>query len=419
MIFVSIILFLFLSAFFSGSEIAFISANKLGVEVERQKGSRRGKILAKFFDNPQSFLGTMLVGNNIALVVFTLLMQQVTEPFLGNLNFIWNTLLNALLSTVIVLIFGEFLPKTIFRVFANNILKLFAFPLVFFKWLLAIPSWIMTKLSNLIIIYIFRTPLEEAENVFTRVDLEDYIDEQNVENEEDRLDTDLFKNALKLKETKVRECMIPRPEIAHLDISSSIEELIEYFKETQHSRIIISNGEIDNVKGYVHHQQILDNPKQLRRIIMDIPFIPEQMSVSDLMASFIKSGTNLACVVDEYGGTAGIITMEDILEEIFGEIEDEHDSEDYVETQISENEYIFSGRLEIDYINDKYESLDLPEGNEYHTLSGCIVMTDGDIPEQGHEIEMDGYKFIVELVSEKKIETVRIIKLEVEDDENE
>jgi len=207
--------------------------------------------------------------------------------------------------------------------------------------------------------------------------------------------------------------MIPRTEITEIDINSTIEDLKNTFMDSGYSRILISDGDIENILGYVHHQQLLENPNSIEKLVLDIPFVPEAMNVKDLMLRFIKNGTNISCVVDEFGGTAGIITLEDILEEIFGEIADEHDDEEFIESEINDNEYLFSGRLEIDYLNEKYEKLNLPEG-DYQTLSGYIVMTSGNIPEEGAEIELDGFKFILVMVSDTKIETVRVIKLEQE-----
>ena len=410
MLITGIILFLMLSALFSGSEIAFISANKLRIELKKNKGSRRGNILAKFYDNPSVFLGTMLVGNNIALVIFTYLMTKLLERYisitdLGDFLFL---LTSTLIITIIVLIFGEFLPKTLFRLFADDALYFFAYPIKFFQFLLSVPSWLMTKLSNSLLKIITKNPIEKVETAFTRLDLEEFIKETRTESEEE-IDKELFGKALNLKDVRVRECMIPRPEIEHIDVNAKVEDLEQLIRDTKLSRIIIIKDDIDNVLGYVHHQQLLQQPKNIKKLILDLPFVPEAMHASELLNKFIKERMSIACVVDEFGGVAGIITLEDIVEEIFGEIEDEHDQEEYVETQVTENEFIFSGRLEVSYLNEKYECLNFPEG-DYHTLSGYLVMTTETIPDQGGEIEMDGYKFILELVSDTKIETVRVIK---------
>jgi CBS domain containing-hemolysin-like protein len=406
-----IIFFLLLSALFSGSEIAFVSSSKLRVELKRKRGFRRGKILANFFDNPARFLGTMLVGNNIALVVFTFLMTKlltpIIEPFIQSEPLL--LLLNTIIITLVVLVFGEFLPKTIFRLYADNILYFLAYPLRFLHFLLAIPSWFMTRLSNFLLKYVLKTPIEKVDNVFTRVDLAHFIEASFSSDTDEEIDKELFQNALEFRQVKVKECMVPRTEIKSIDAEASIEELLELFQSTKLSRIIVTNGDMDNIMGYVHHQQMLNKPKELSKIILDIPFVPEVMRVQEVMNRFIKGRVSIACVVDEFGGTAGIITLEDIVEEIFGEIEDEHDQEDYIEQQISKNEFLLSGRLEIDYLNEKYEELNFPEG-DYHTLSGYLVTTTETIPKQGIEIELEGYRFILELVSDTKIETIRVIR---------
>jgi putative hemolysin len=407
-----ILLFLLLSALFSGSEIAFISANKLRIELKKKKGASRGNILAKFYDNPDSFLGTMLVGNNIALVVFTIMMTNLLhhyyEAYFSN-NFVL-LLFDTFIITCIVLIFGEFLPKTLFRLYADDILYFLAYPLKLIQFLMAIPSWIMSKLSNLVLRLLVKPTAETDEASFTRIDLENFIKDSQTDEAYD-IDKELFGKALNLKETRVRDSMVPRPEIESIDITAGVEELEQLFIETKLSRIVVIDGEIDNVLGYVHHQQLLSQPKSIRSLLLEIPFVPEVMRVSDLMNKLIKENISIACVVDEFGSVSGVITLEDILEEIFGEIEDEHDEEEYIEKQISDTEWVFSGRLEIDHLNEKYEAIDLPEG-EYQTLSGYLVMTTETIPEQGAEIELNDYLFILELVSDTKIETVRLVKLD-------
>ncbi|MCB0680601.1 MAG: HlyC/CorC family transporter [Saprospiraceae bacterium] len=408
-----LLLFLLLSALFSGTEIAFLSANKLIVELKRKKGSRRGSIISRFYEKPSEFLGTMLVGNNIALVVFTSLMamplKRLFQEQMGIASEGLLLLISTTVITLIILLFGEFLPKTLFRLYADEILYLLAYPLRVIKFILALPAWLMTKLSNFLLIYLLKSPIEEVQDVFTRLDLENFIKSTRTETN-DEIDTELFEKALNLREVRVKECMVPRPEIEAIDVGASIDELIHMFKNSNLSRILVYQDDIDHVLGYIHHQQMLKEPPSIGKCYLDIPIVPETMRVRDLMNQFIKNRLNIACVVDEYGGTAGVITLEDILEEIFGEIEDEHDTEDYVEKQLSDTEFIFSGRLEIGYLNERYPLLQFPEG-EYHTLSGYLVMTTANIPSQGDEIVLGQNKFVLEMVSDTKIETVRVIRL--------
>lgn len=411
MIWIWIILFLLLSALFSGAEIAFLSANKLMIELKKKKGSVRSAILTRFYEKPSAFISTMLVGANIALVIFTVLMtiplDQLFRVQLGLTNNGLLMFIYVVIITLILLLLSDFIPKTLFRQFSEEALYLLAYPLVVFYWLLLPLSWVMTRLSRFILVRLLRSPIEEVHDVYTRLDLENFIKSTRTESS-DEIDTELFEKALHLREVRVKESMVPRPEIEAIEADATIEELILLFRETNLSRIIVFENEIDNVLGYVHHQQLLKPGRSIRNMAMDLPFVPETMRVGDLMNQFIKIRKNIACVVDEYGGTAGIITMEDILEEIFGEIEDEHDEEEYIEKPLSDNEFLFSGRLEIAYLNEKYPQLRLPEG-DYHTLSGYLVMTVGHIPALGEEILLHGLKFILDSVSDTKIETVRVL----------
>ncbi len=404
-----ILLFLLLSALFSGSEIAFVSANKLRVELLKNKKLSQGKIVTSFFEKPASFLGAMLIGNNIALVVFTSLMTTLlTETFFPEQSdHLLVLLFNTVLITIIVLIFGEFFPKTLFRLYASDVLYTLAYPLQFLKILLIIPTWVMIGLSNSFLRFFFRASVQETSTAFTRLDLENLVNTSRTNSEEEEIDKELFGKALNLKDLRVKNCMVPRTEIVHVDVDAPVEELVKTIEETKLSRILVTEGDIDEVLGYVHHQQLLKKPDTIRDIILDILFIPEVARFPDVLNRFIKEQLNIACVVDEFGGIAGIITLEDLLEEIFGEIEDEYDQEEYVENVISDTEFVFSGRLEIDYLNGKYEVLNFPTG-DYHTLSGYLVMTLENIPEKGTEIELDGYQFILEMVSDTKIELVRV-----------
>lgn len=410
----AILIFLVLSAFFSGSEIAFVSADKLDIAVKKDNNSRRGRLLASFYEKPKEFISSMLVGNNIALVALSIFLtsflSQFFEPIMG--DGILSLLVYTLLITIFVLIFGEFLPKTYFRLNANKLLYFFTYPLFIFKKILWLPTLIMAGFSNFFLKKLLKIPVDKIDHELTRLDLEHYI-EHSISEHEEEIDKEILTNALNLENVKVRDHMVPRTEIAYIDKTASIDELIEVFKDSNHSRIIAVDHDIDKIEGYIHHQILITNPKTIDQNIRDILFIPEAMSLKDLMQLFIKTKNGIAIVVDEFGGTSGIITLEDILEEIFGEIEDEHDDEEYVDIQVNENEYIFSGRLEVDHINDKYENINIPEG-EYQTLSGYIVMTSESIPKEGAVLDLDGFKFILAKVSDTKIETVRLIKKDID-----
>ena len=412
---IGILVSLLLSAIFSGSEIAFISSSKLKVELKKKSGTRRGLILAKFFENPADFLSTMLVGNNVALVIFTTLMTGVLVnifPESLNSSEYLQLLASTIIITLVVLVFGEFLPKTLFRLFSDDILYALAYTLRFLKSILSFPSWLMFTTSNKIISQFVKLPDEEDAETFTRTDLEDFIKSSRSDDDDEEVDTELFEKALKLRETRLRDCMIPRTEIQHIDITSTMDELEGLISATKLSRILISKDDIENVQGYIHHQQLFKNPKSIKTILLPIEYLPEAMRVKDAMDVFIKNRMSIAFIVDEFGSISGIVTTEDLVEEIFGEIDDEHDVEDLIDFQLSEDEYLFSGRMEIDQLNDKYD-LNLPEG-EYQTLSGYLVMTSGDIPEQDSEIVLGNYRFVLEQVSNTKIETIRVHKLPAE-----
>ena len=371
LVFIVILAFLILSALFSGSEIAYVSANKLRVELKKKRGTGQSRILAHWYDYPADFLSTMLVGNNIALVAFTTLIGEYITYWLserlgvsGELMLI---LLNTLIITIIVLVFGEYLPKTLFRLYADDALYFFAYPIRWLQWLLYLPSKIMTGVSNLLLQMIFKSPGDNLDNVLTRLDLENFVNESSSGDEEPGgIDTKLFSNTLNLQSLKVRDCMIPRNEIVAIDANASIDELEEKFRESRLSRVLVYQSEVEAIKGYVHHHQLLSMPGRLADIVLPIKFLPEVTAVTDVLHDTIKDQFSIACVVNEFGEVAGVITMEDILEEIFGEIDDEHDDDAYVEELLPDGEFIFSGRLEINYLNEKYD-LQLPEG-DYHTL---------------------------------------------------
>ena len=406
---------LLLIAFFSGIEIAFVSANKLRIELLKEKGSRKARIVSEFANNPSKFISTMLVGLNISQVLF----GSVTANYFTNENFSFLPtrelpllLIQTLFTTFVILIFGELLPKILFRVNSDQTLLWFSIPT---KYLFYVPLKPLTNvfhtLSRWIIKMVIGTELVESKPSFTKEDLEYLVKETAVtddtgNDEADHLNSEMFEKALYLKEVKVRNCMVPRPEIQGLDVNDGLDELKKRLIETKLSRLIIYDEVIDKVLGYVHHFDLIKNPVSLRQIIRPLQVIPESMTANDLMLQFIREKKNIAWVVDEYGGTAGIITLEDLMEEIFGEIKDEHDEENLTEKKVSDNEFIFSGRLEVDYLNGEH-NLDIPEG-EYTTLSGYIINGFEDIPEAGTALDLDKFHIKILKATDKRIELVKV-----------
>ena len=403
------LIFLLLSAIFSGSEIGFISANKLKVELKTQEDNRRSRIFRSFFDDPQDFIASMLVGNNIALVVFTYVMSLMLTPLLEGFlsQEILLLLFITILTTIVVLIFGEYLPKTIFRIYGEDLLYGMTLPLHIIRKSLAVPSFVTLKLSDFVLRRFYDAEEDLTENFLTRSELEQFI-KTSMNDEDESVDKDMLQRALDMKKTRVRDCMVPRPEIVSIEIGDSIDDLSELFEESKLSKIIVYQDDIDNILGYVHHRKILEMPNTIRDALIPIIVVPEVMAVRTLMKNFIKNGSSIACVVDEFGGTSGIITLEDILEELFGEIEDEYDEEEETESMVSEREFLLSGRLEIDYLNDKYPQLELPEG-DYNTLSGFVIQQLQEIPEEGQVLDTERLSFIIYSVSKKKIELIKVI----------
>ncbi len=413
-----ILLTILISAFFSGYEIAFISSNKLKIELDKKQNRLSGRILANFVKQPSHFIGTILVGNNIALVVYSILMSQLIDPWLTeHLTFIKPTplvivLTSTLISTLIVLVFGEFLPKALFRLNPNGVLSFFAVPFQLMYWLLSPIAIGFASISVFILKKIFGLKFEEKGPVFSRQDLEHFVRQtQPQEIQHQEINTDLFENALYLTNVKVRECMIPRTEMEMIDCTASVAELKALFIQTKLSKLIVFDDSMDNIIGYVHHQDLMKQPANIKTIVKTINAIPETMPAVDCMNLFMKERKSIAWVVDEFGGTAGLVTMEDVLEEIFGEIKDEYDmAEELTEKQLAEDEFIFSGRLEVDYINEKY-GLNIPHG-EYETLAGYIVSRHESIPPIGEKMNIDHFELDILMGSETKIETVKIKVLE-------
>ena len=411
-----IVIALILSAFFSGMEIAFISSNKLRIEIDRKVGNFGSGIVASFSRRPEHFIVTMLIGNNIALVIYGL---YITGPLENLLDDIINTdflllLIQTVISTLIILLLAEFLPKALFRRSPNQFLKTFSIPTAFIYGLFYPFTILIIKLSNLLLRLFFGVKNEEdaSKNVFSKVDLDNLVSDVHDED----LDTDLeehdiriFQKALDLSNVKVRACMVPRTEIVALPVDSSIEDLKHSFIDTGHSNILIFEESIDNIIGYFRLRDIFSSPDSIRESIRKLPIVPESMAANNLLKLFVEQNKKLALVVDEFGGTSGIITIEDVLEEIVGDIEDEHDSSELIERRIGDNEFLFSGRTEIDYINEEY-GLTLPESDDYETLAGLVLIQTGDIPKINASIEIGDYIIKVVKVSETRIDLLNVQK---------
>lgn len=408
-----IIACILLIGFFAGTEIAFVSVNKLNIELKKKQGTFSGRILGRFMENPAEFIGTSLVGVNVVLVVYGLLMTRLTDPFLSVLPAPLNSeyfklAIDTFIATVVILLFAEFLPKAIFRSKAETVLSFFALPMYLMYMILFPVAKVFVSISEFILKYLFNVRIKENQAVFNRVDLEHFVKQSlnGHETESNEVNTELFENALYLVNVKVRKCMIPRNEVVGVDVNTSIKDVKEKFIETKLSKIIVYENNIDNVIGYLHHLDLNRKPEAIRDVLHAITPVPEAMSAVDLMNRFTKERKSISWVIDEFGGTAGIVTMEDVLEEIFGDINDEYDEEEYVEKQISENEYIFSGRLELDYLNEKYD-FNFPT-DDSETLSGYIITNHETIPKNKERIIIDLYEFDILLVSETRIETVKM-----------
>ena len=406
-----IIITLVFIGFFAGYEIAFVSANRLGIELKKKQGKKSGLILSKFIEEPAKFIGTCLIGLNIFLVIYGLLFSELLRSSVWNPFHIQNEYLklivDTLFSTFIVLIFAEFIPKAIFRAKSDVLLNFFAPIANFFHDLFKPIAHFFVSISHWILKYIFNIRIGEKEEVFSHIDLEHFFQqtkEQEQDNEE--LNKELFENALSLPLVKVRQCLVPRTEIEAIDIHTTIEQATQIFITTQLSKLIVYDDTIDNILGYIHQLDLFKNPTDIKSILLPIAAVPESMSATDLITRFTKDRKSIAWVVDEFGGTAGIVTMEDVLEEIFGEIKDEYDTEEFVDKQLSTNEFIFSGRLELDYINEKY-NLDFTI-DETETLSGFIINHHETIPKQNEIIIIGKYQFNILSVSDTRIETVKM-----------
>ena len=400
------------SAFFSGMEIAFVSVDKLRLEMDRKPGIT-ASILSYFVRHSSNFISTMLVGNNIALVIYGILMAQILDKYmLGDIgNEFVVLLLQTVISTLIIIVTGEFLPKTFFKMNPILMLRIFAVPL-YILYIILYPISKFASMLSYVLLRMFgqKVNRDVEEKVFGKVDL-DYFVSSSIENaeNEDNLGSEvkIFQNVLDFSSVKLRDCMVPRTEILALDVKTPVEELISTFIESGNSRIIVFDGNIDNILGYIHSAEMFRNRNNWVKSIKAMPIVPETMSAQRLMKKFIKDKQNMAVVVDEFGGTSGIITLEDLVEEIFGEIEDEHDSSNYVCKKVGDNEYVLSGRLEIERVNELFD-LDLPESDDYLTIGGLILDRYQSFPKLHETVEIDKYNFKIIKVAATKIELVRL-----------
>ncbi len=409
---VIIIIALIASAFFSGLEIAFITSNKLRIELESKQGSFAAKILSYFSKYPSRYLGTMLLGNNISLVIFSIYMDEQLKPFVVHYTTsrILILLFTTLVSTLLILVTAEYLPKNLFRINPNRSLKLFALPLILIFGLLYPIVMITIGFSEFILKKIFRVKIEKENTAFTMIDLDNYLKEGTTA-QEHKAEVDheiqIFQNAMDFSNVKARECMVPRTEIVALDVGSNIEELKQKFIQTRLSKILIYSKTIDNIIGYVYSKELFKKPENIKNILLPVSVVPESMAASEVLTVFIQQNKSISVVVDEFGGTSGMLTMEDVMEEIFGEIEDEHDKEELIEKQISATEFIFSARLETDYINHKYQ-LQLPILDNFETIGGLIMYYHESIPKVNEVIQIDNFLFTIISASLTRIDQVNV-----------
>jgi len=416
-----IIASLILSAFFSGMEIAYVSSNKIHIEIEKKQEDFLANILTKLTAKPSKYIATMLIGNNIALVVYgffmgDLLVQwfQSMLPFSsGFINYLLtdlSLLSQTVISTLLILITAEFLPKVFFQIYANTLLKFLAVPAYFFYLLFTFISDFVIWISDMVLRKFFKTEGDQIQLAFTKVELGNYISEQMESVEEhDEVDTEIqiFQNALEFSEVKAREVMVPRTEIIAVELNSSIKTLNALFTESGCTKILVYNETIDDILGYVHSFELFKKPKTIKSIILPVEFVPETVLIKDVLNVLIKKHKSIAVVLDEYGGTSGIMTVEDIVEELFGEIEDEHDTDDLIEEVIDAETFKFSARLDVDYINETFK-INLPESENYETLGGLIVNHTEEIPELNEVVIIDSFQFTILEVSNTKIDMVEL-----------
>ena len=402
---------LLFSAFFSGVEIAFISANKLQLELDKNKGRFSSRMIAFFSKNESDFITTMLVGNNISLVVYGIVMTRILTPqlqlfFYSDLALL---LVQTIITTLIVLVTAEFLPKAVFRIFPNQILSIFSAPIWLFFIVFRPIAILMLNTANFLLKYVLKQNIAEDKQVFGKTDLDDFLSNaKSAEGEEDtRVEVEMLQNALDLSEKKVRECMVPRTEIIAVDILSSIKEVTQKFITTKLSKLLVYKGNIDTIIGYIHSSDLFKNPNNLRSFLLPLPFVTESMKAIELLNQFIETNKGVAVVLDEFGGTSGMLTIEDVTEEIVGEIVDEHDIEEIMDKQLVDDKYQLFARLDVEQVNKKYE-LNLPESDHYETIAGLILCQMEEIPKQGDVITLEEFQFTIIKVNNTAIQEVQL-----------
>jgi len=394
------------SAFFSGVEIAFISSNKLQLELDKGSEKISSRVISFFSRNESNFITTMLIGNNVSLVIYGIVMAKLLTPYLQYFALNSYSLLFAqtIVSTTIILISAEFLPKSIFKIYANKTLRIFSLPIFCFFILFRPFAWIFMQASKIIIKLFFGQTLTESKQFFNKTDLDEYLHHINTNSKQDssNVEVEMLQNTLELSAKKVRECMIPRTEIIALNINSSIEELKDKFIETKLSKILIYKNNIDSVVGYVHSSDLFRNPRNIRSLLLPIPFVPETMYAMQLLSDFIDGNKGVALVVDEFGGTSGMLTIEDVTEEIVGEIDDEHDINLQLVEKINDFEFSILARLDVIAINKDF-NLNLPESDEYETIAGLVLHYLENIPKANDVIELDEYKITIKEVDDRSV----------------
>lgn len=408
-----IFLSILFSAFFSGIEIAYLSSNKLRIELENKQGNLNAKILSYLIKKPSQFIAMLLLGNNIALVIYGIYMALLLEPGIRSFITVNNAavlILQTLISTILIVITAEFIPKAIFRINPNGFLNIFAIPLWIFFWVLWIPMMLVFGISQLLIRVFTGKSAPKSNISFGRIDLDNYLNEVTngaQSTEEIEQEVQIFQKALGFSKLKARDCMIPRTDIISIDVEDTIEDLRAKFIETELSKILVYEGNVDHIIGYVHSYELFKKPKEIRSILLPISLFPETMPANDILEKFIKQSRSIAVVVDEFGGTSGMLTIEDVMEEIFGEIQDEHDSDELTEEVIDDSNYLLSARHEIDFLNEKY-NLQIPVSDEYETLAGFILHHLANIPEKNEQFSIQNFTITIKEVSGTRIELIHL-----------